>query len=146
MKPRGKRRPGGHCTRWLENFQYATVKSVIEDDLIILPQIETRRGLDNVNAIADHPLTTAMAIGAYDLSADLGVCWKPDDPVVKNAIERVRGAANSAGKNMWMIGDPTALIRQGYNFLCVGETTSLLEAKLKDAVQICSSACAPVLK
>lgn len=55
----------------------ATWKSEFEDDLVILPQIESIVGLENVNAIARHPLTTAIAIGPYDLSADLGVCWRP---------------------------------------------------------------------
>ena len=80
MKPRSRRRPGGLGNAWVKDFNYSTWKSEVEDDLIILPQIESKIGLENSEAIARNPLTTAMAIGPYDLSADLGVCWQPEHP------------------------------------------------------------------
>ena len=63
LRPRGKRRPGGPGNRWVDDFNYAGWKTQVEDDLIILPQIESRAGLANREAIAAHPLTTAMAMG-----------------------------------------------------------------------------------
>ena len=131
MKPRGKRRPGGWAIRWVEDYSYSTFKSEVEDDLIILPQIESRAGLDCVAEIAGHPLTTAMAIGPYDLSADLGVCWEPDHPKLQDALTRIREAARSAGKNMWVIGDGPTLVQQGFTFLCLGDPILLMEATLR---------------
>ena len=131
MKPRGRRRPGGPGNHWVRNVHYATWKSEFEDDLIILPQIESNVGLENVDAIARDPLTTAIAVGPYDLSADLGVCWQPEDPLLVNAVGRIRQAGRAAGKNMWMIGDGPSLKNQGFNFICLTEPVMLMASALE---------------
>ncbi|MBP6603806.1 MAG: hypothetical protein KA250_18470 [Verrucomicrobiales bacterium] len=130
LKPRGRRRPGGPGNAWVKDYHYETWRTTVEDDLIILPQIESRAGLDEVENIAAHPLTTAIAVGPYDLSADLGVCWDPTRPELQDALARIRTAGKAAGKNMWMIGDGAALVQAGYTFLCLGETTMALQSKL----------------
>jgi 2-keto-3-deoxy-L-rhamnonate aldolase RhmA len=56
LRPRGRRRPGGPGNLWVNDVNYESWKSMVEDHLVILPQIETRTGLDNVDAIAMHPL------------------------------------------------------------------------------------------
>ena len=131
MKPRGRRRPGGLGNFWVSDVNYTTWKSEFEDDLIILPQIESKAGLENVDSIARDPLTTAIAVGPYDLSADLGVCWKPDEPVLVNAIDRIRQAGRAAGKNMWMIGDGPSLKQRGFNFICLTEPVMLMASALE---------------
>ena len=132
MPPRGRRRPGGPGNRWVTDYNYATWRATQEDQWIVLPQIESARGLENADAIARHELTTAMAIGPYDLSANLGVCWEPNHPKLQEAIERIRAAGRAAGKNMWMIGDPRSLAERGFTFMCVAEPSMLLEASLRD--------------
>lgn len=134
MPPRGGRRPGGSGNRWVPDVNYPTWRDQVENDFIVLPQIENRRGLDNVEAIARHPITTAIAVGPYDLSADLGVCYDPAAPVHIAALARIRQAGRAAGKNMWMIGDGPTLIRAGYTFICIGEPTLYLETILKKTV------------
>lgn len=132
MKPRGRRRPGGFGNHWVDDFSYETWKREVEDDFIIMPQIESKLGLENVDAIAANPLTTALAIGPYDLSADLGVCWDPEAEVLQQALQTVRAAGQSHGKNTWMIGDAPTLIERGFNFLCLAEPTAYLQAQLSE--------------
>lgn len=135
LPPRGRRRPGGVGNRWVKNFFGPTWKETVEDDFLILPQIETRRGLENVTEIAAHESTTAMAVGPYDLSAELGVCGQMDVPVLREALATIRRAADEAGKPMWMIGgNVEQLIRDGWRFLCIGEPTSILESALRGLV------------
>ncbi|NQU09753.1 hypothetical protein HQ590_03110 [bacterium] len=134
LKPRGKRRPGGHGNRWVSNFNYENWKTEVEDDLVILAQIESQAGLAHVESIARHPLVTALAVGPYDLSADLGVCWQPDDPRLIAAQDEIRAAGRAAGKNMWNIGDAAALVRRGYTLLCVAEPLLLMENALQTLV------------
>jgi 2-keto-3-deoxy-L-rhamnonate aldolase RhmA len=132
LKPRGRRRPGGPGNHWVADVNYESWKATVEDHLIVLPQIESRTGLDHVAEIANHPLTTAIAVGPYDLSADLGVCWDPEAVEFRDALKRIREAARTAGKNMWMIGDGPQLVKQGYRFLCIGEPTALLQTKIRE--------------
>jgi 2-keto-3-deoxy-L-rhamnonate aldolase RhmA len=135
MPPRGQRRPGGLGNRWVKSYSYPTWKSEVEDDLIVLPQIETRQGLDHVDEIAKHEITTAMAIGPYDLSADLGVCGETTGPKMEPAIMQIRQVAKAAGKNMWMIGDGPSLAKEGFTFLCIAEPIWLLQATLRLMVE-----------
>ncbi|MBK8506015.1 MAG: hypothetical protein IPL46_29765 [Saprospiraceae bacterium] len=130
LKPRGRRRPGGRGNYWVSDFNYQTWKSEVEDDLIILPQIESLKGLENLTAIAEDPLTTAMAVGPYDLSADLGVCFDPSAPALKNSLKKIKAAADKVDKPMWMIGDGPDLVSQGYHFICMTEPIMFLESKL----------------
>ncbi len=132
MKPRGRRRPGGPGIHWVPDVHYQTWKEQVEENFIIMPQIESRTGLDNVEAIAADPLTTAIAVGPYDLSADLGVCWDPETDELQSALQKIREAGRAAGKNMWMIGDGPTLVERGYNFLCITEPTMFQQAQLKD--------------
>lgn len=135
MPPRGRRRPGGMGNRWVRDFTAATWRKEFEDDFLVLPQIETRVGLSNVTAIANHELTTAVAIGPYDLSAELGVCAEMNSPVLREALLKIRAAGDAANKATWMIsGNPAALVEDGWRFICVGEPTWILMAALRDRV------------
>jgi len=130
LKPRGRRRPGGRGNFWVNDFNYSTWKEEVEDDFIILPQIESKKGLSNLEVIATNPITTAMAVGPYDLSADLGTCWDPTAPELLAALDKIKAGATAVGKNMWMIGDGPELVKKGFNFICMTEPTMFLEAKL----------------
>ena len=126
MPPRGKRRPGGMGNYWMKDFQYATWRDDFEEHFIVIPQIETRVGVENLDAIANHPLVTALGLGPYDLSADLGCCWDPDNAEHKAAIQQIKAAAHAAGKKLWIGCDGPKLISEGYTFLWVGTVSSLL--------------------
>jgi 2-keto-3-deoxy-L-rhamnonate aldolase RhmA len=143
MKPRGHRRPGGLGNYWVRDYQYATWKAEVEDDLIILPQIESVTGLENAQAIASDPLTTALAVGPYDLSADLGVCWQADHPKLIEALQRIQKASAAAGKTTWMIGDGAMLMKQGFRFFCMAEPMMLLEGTLREMTHRLKAGAAP---
>jgi len=135
MPPRGKRRPGGMGNYWQRDFQYATWKDEFEEHFIVIPQIESQAGIDNVDAIASHPLVTAMGLGPYDLSADLGCCWDPSNDDFQAALARVKEAADAVGKKVWAGCDGPALRAQGYTFLWIGTATLLLTNAIAGLVQ-----------
>ena len=131
----GRRRPGGLGNRWNDGFSAQAWRHDFEDHFIVLPQIETRRGLENAAGISAHELTTALAIGPYDLSAELGVCGDMDAPVLREALQSLRATADSTGKSTWMIGNDAAqLARDGWRFICIGEPTWILMSALRDKV------------
>ncbi|MES2793650.1 MAG: aldolase/citrate lyase family protein [Planctomycetota bacterium] len=135
LPPRGRRRPGGLGNRWVGDLSQTTWKAEVEDHFIVLPQIETRIGLSNLTAIANHELTTAMAIGPYDLSAELGVCGEMNSPVLRESLMTIRAAADAVGKATWMIGSNAAgLVADGWKFICIGEPTWILISALQDKV------------
>ena len=135
MPPRGKRRPGGPGNHWLGDFQYETWREQVEDHFIVLPQIESKIGLENASAIAEHDVVTALAIGPYDLAADLGCCWDPDAKPLRYAITRLRAAADGAQKPFWMIGNADALVKDGFRFVCIGEPSYILASAMQTTVK-----------
>ena len=135
LPPRGRRRPGGLGNRWIDGFSAEAWRRDFEEHFIVLPQIETRRGLENAAGIAAHELTTALAIGPYDLSAELGVCGDMNAPQLGKALAAIRSIGDSAGKATWMIGNDAAqLARDGWRFICIGEPTWILMSALRDKV------------
>lgn len=133
--PRGRRRPGGMGNRWVSNYLGPTWQREWEDEFLVLPQIETRVGLERRDAIARHPLTTALALGPYDLSAELGVCGQMDHPRLREACLQVKGSAEAAGKPGWLIGgDVAGMVRDGWRFLCAGEPSWILVQSFRDRV------------
>ncbi|MDA0834880.1 MAG: aldolase/citrate lyase family protein [Planctomycetota bacterium] len=134
LPPRGKRRPGGHGNRWTTDYTQPAWAAQVENDWIVLPQIESQEGLDNADAIANHEITTAIAIGPYDLSADLGVCGELTGEKMFAVYDQIREAGRRAEKNMWMIGDGPTLQQRGFTFLCIGEPVTALEGMIRTNV------------
>ncbi len=135
MPPRGRRRPGGMGNYWMNDFQHETWKTEFEEHLIVIPQIESRKGVDNVNAIASHPMVTALGLGPYDLSADFGCCWNPENEEYQEALNTVKAAADSVSKKVWAGCDGPALRAKGYTFLWVGTVSLLLSNALSNTVK-----------
>lgn len=63
--------------------------------LVLGMQIEDAEGVRNTVEIASHPSVSMILVGTRDLSFDLGVPGRYDDPAVKSALETIR--AGSAG-------------------------------------------------
>lgn len=135
MPPRGRRRPGGKGNYWMKDFNYDTWKSEFEDHFIVIPQIESQAGVDAAPALAAHPLVTALGLGPYDLSADLGCCWDPENGDFQTAMAAVKAAADAVGKKVWAGVDGPALRDKGYTFLWVGTTSSTLTGAFSRMVE-----------
>jgi 2-keto-3-deoxy-L-rhamnonate aldolase RhmA len=135
MPPRGRRRPGGMGNYWISDYQYETWKSEFEEHFIVIPQIESQVGVNNAAALAAHPFVTALGLGPYDLSADLGCCWNPTNEKFLSAIQQVKAAADGVNKKVWAGTDAPALRAQGFTFLWIGTPTSLLSATIQQSVR-----------
>jgi 4-hydroxy-2-oxoheptanedioate aldolase len=72
-----------------------------EEELCLLVQIETREGLDNLDAIAKTDGIDGVFIGPADLAAALGHLGNQQHPEVQSAIQdavkRIRGHGKPAG-------------------------------------------------
>jgi 4-hydroxy-2-oxoheptanedioate aldolase len=101
-----------------------------DEQICLLVQIETRRGLENIEAIAAVEGVDGLFIGPADLSASLGHRGHPEHEEVQaaiiDAIARIRTSAKAAG----ILATDGKLIREyltlGCSFVAVGADTTLL--------------------
>lgn len=98
LAPLGTRGPfpglrAGHYFQ-MPSDQYARLAS----DLVVVVLIETKEGLDDIEAILSVDGVDAVAVGPIDLAAALGVVR--DGPDVAAAIARITGVARAKGKGV----------------------------------------------
>lgn len=76
----------------------------INEEVLVIAMIETKEGLDNLEAICATPGLDALYIGPADLSFALGLLPRADntDPLHLAACDRIRDAAHRHGKKACM--------------------------------------------
>jgi len=102
----------------------------VADRITLIVQIESREGLDNIDAIAATPGVDALFIGPADLSASLGHLANPTHAEVQDAIDHAKSRIDAVGKpaGIFALSAQDALLRiaQGYRFISIGTDIGLL--------------------
>ena len=100
------------------------------DEMCLLVQVETRAGLENLDAIAAVEGVDGVFIGPADLSAALGHLGKPGHPdvqqVIEDAIRRIRTSGRAAGILTTDEEQARRYLSLGCTFVAVGLDTNLL--------------------
>ena len=102
-------------------------KDLISEPPVLIAQIETVLGVENFDKISSFNFDFYM-IGPYDLSASLGVPGDFDNPLYKEAIEKV---LNKVDKKKMAAHIPKDVqenlsLYEGYGILALGMDTTLL--------------------
>jgi 4-hydroxy-2-oxoheptanedioate aldolase len=90
-------------------------------ELLAIIQIESKDGLDNVDAIAAVPGVSALFIGPADLALSLG--YPGDAPEVEAAIQTILRAARTRKLAIGITTSAATVerrLREGFNFVTVG--------------------------
>jgi len=103
-----------------------------QDSLVVIAMIESREGVEAVEAITATPGLDGVFIGPYDLSATVGRIGELDHPNVHAAERQVREAARAAGIACGIhVVHPSQAAAQraaqdGYTFIAMGVDMILL--------------------
>lgn len=115
------------AARWNQVPDYATRAN---DEIMLIVQVETGLGLENLDAIVGTPGVDGVFIGPSDLAAALGRIGQANSPemqdIVAGALSRIAAAGKPAGV---LAVDPVAVERYvaaGARFVGVGTDTGLL--------------------
>ncbi|GGF35536.1 2,4-dihydroxyhept-2-ene-1,7-dioic acid aldolase [Aliidongia dinghuensis] len=99
-------------------------------EICVLVQIETMKGVENIEAIAAVPGVDGVFVGPADLSASLGHLGNPQNPEVQDTIARVLAACERAGKPTGYLTGNEAEARKwldaGFRFVAVGTDNGVL--------------------
>ena len=105
----------------------------------MIAQIETERGLENVDAIAATAGIDVLWVGHFDLANFLGIPGEFQNPVFLDAVKAVVAAARKHGKGLGFMPADEAWAREykgyGFNMLAVGPDHALLMQGVKSLLQ-----------
>ncbi|TXT13602.1 hypothetical protein VHUM_00969 [Vanrija humicola] len=103
-----------------------------DDSLVVMVQIESRLGVENVEEIAKVDGLDVLLIGPFDLSKSMGVAFGGDEH--QAAIARILAAAKAAGKAAAIFcvnGDQAATrLAQGFEVVSIGTDIGSLVADM----------------
>ncbi len=110
-----------------------------------VPLIETRDGIENVDAIAAVEGVDGLWIGHFDLSCSLGIPGQFDHPDFLAAVEQIVTAAKkhnkSCGRMVSSVEDGARLFRQGFDIICYSGDVFLLQAAIESGISALRKAC-----
>jgi 2-dehydro-3-deoxyglucarate aldolase len=117
------------------NNRYGTVPDyfkVVNDNIAVIAQIESRAGIDAVDDIAQVDGVDCVFIGPGDLSAALGHLGNPGHPDVQNVIRHLIVRAKTHGKPAGILApaeaDARRYIEWGATFVGVGSDLGVFRA------------------
>jgi len=105
---------------------------------MVIAQIETERGLEQVDEIAAVDGIDVLWVGHFDLSNFMGIPGQFDDPRFDAAMRKVAEVARRHGKAAGFMATDAAWISRaremGYTMIAGGTDSGLLELALKQMV------------
>jgi 4-hydroxy-2-oxoheptanedioate aldolase len=111
---------------------YGRIKDYLKranEEICVLVQVETRKAIANIEAIAETEGVDGVFIGPNDLSADLGHLGNWQHPDVWKVMEEAARKIRKAGKAPGILvgeGDGQRCLDMGYLFVAVGADTGML--------------------
>ncbi len=104
----------------------------LHERTLVIAQIETERGLDNVEEIAAVEGIDVLWVGHFDLSNFLGIPARFDDPVFDEAMRKVVRVARQYRKVAGFMATDTNWVERvrgmGYTMIAGGSDTGIIEA------------------
>lgn len=107
----------------------------------LFPLIETRDGIDNVEAIANTDGIDGLWLGHFDLSCSLGIPGEFDHSDFKSSVDKLLAVASAAGKPVGRVvansAEGVKAHKQGFDFIAVsGDCWLLQEAMSRAAAEL----------
>src|SRR2546421_2690049 len=95
--PLGNRSNAGVRGEWGEFQNYRNYMDAVNNELVIVPMIETNQSLENLDAIASVSGVDVLLVGPSDLSIELGVPLDYQCDLYQRALDKIVAAAAKRG-------------------------------------------------
>src|SRR5712691_7203885 len=115
-------------------------QSIANDQVLIIPMIETQEAIDNIDAILDVPGISGIYVGPSDLGLSLGLVPKldRDEPQLLKIYEKLTAACKKrnlfAGIHNGTAGYAAKMIGKGFRFVTIANDSGLMAMAARAAV------------
>lgn len=118
-----------------EGGDVAAKMAMIHHRTLVIAMIETRAGLENVEAIAAVPGVDVLWLGHFDLTNFLGIPGQFSHPQYREALARIVAAARLHGKAAGYMAADAALGREylghGFRMIATGTDQGMLQEAIR---------------
>ncbi len=117
----GIRSSAGMRGEWGEFKNYREYMNAVNEQLLIIPMIETVESLNNIDDILSVPGVDVLLVGPSDLSINLDVTLDYLNPKYQNTLDKIVSSCENAGviPGMYFIPggqDPSGFVERGFKF------------------------------
>lgn len=137
--PQGIRGMGAALARASQFSGITDYAATANDQMCLIVQVETAKGVDNLDDILAVDGVDGVFVGPADLSADMGYPGNPDAPQVQAVIADILRRSRAAGKGAGILSTEDAQtpthIANGANFVAVGIDVTLFAAAMRTKAQ-----------
>jgi 2-keto-3-deoxy-L-rhamnonate aldolase RhmA len=117
----GKRSSAGPKGEWGEFDGYREYMDRVNEELVVIPMIETMESLGNIDDILSVPGVNVLLIGPSDLSINLGIPLDYGNPLYRETLDKIVSHCENAGvvPGMYFIPggqDPSEFVERGFKF------------------------------
>jgi len=127
--PLGKRGAGSSAIV-LERDKRKFIQETTDNGLVVI-QIETKTGYENLDEILKNPGLDAIFIGPLDLSISLGIPGEFQNPILVQAMEQIITKSKAAGKAVGLLCAPEQAhlyARMGVHLIAIGLDITFLQS------------------
>jgi len=119
--PDGIRSAAGMRGEWGEFEDFNEYMSAVNEEVLIIPMIETLKALKNLDEILSVPGIDVLLLGPSDLSIALGIALDYQNPKYRETLDKIAEACKEAGviPAMYFIPegqDPSEYVERGFKF------------------------------
>jgi 2-keto-3-deoxy-L-rhamnonate aldolase RhmA len=122
--PEGIRSAAGVRGEWGEYENFREYMSAVNEELLIIPMVETSKALENIDEILSVPGVDVLLVGPLDLSIALDLTMDYLNPKYQETLDDIAVACESAGvvPGMYFIPggqDPSNFVERGFKLFTV---------------------------
>jgi 2-keto-3-deoxy-L-rhamnonate aldolase RhmA len=119
--PLGDRSNAGIRGEWGEFDSYRDYLDTVNEELLIIPMIETQQAIDNIDEILSVPGIDVLLVGPSDLSIELNVPLDYPSDTYQAGLDKIAAACKNHGvvPGMYFIPpemDPNFYVEKGFKF------------------------------
>jgi 2-keto-3-deoxy-L-rhamnonate aldolase RhmA len=117
--PEGIRSAAGMRGEWGEFEDFREYMSAVNEELLIIPMVETMKALNNLDEILSVPGVDVLLVGPSDLSIALGIPLDYLNPMYQETLDDIVSACKKVGvvPGMYFIPggqDPSDFVERGF--------------------------------